>query len=58
MLKVLALPSATAILLKLEIERIPESMLAEKLEPFKIDDVGRNKILRLFDQRCDMSQII
>ncbi|KAI6191148.1 hypothetical protein M3Y97_00196500 [Aphelenchoides bicaudatus] len=53
-LKVLALPSPTAILLKSEIERLPETMIAEKLEPLKIDDIGRDKILHIFEQRCDL----
>lgn len=53
----LALPSATAILLKSEIERVPETMVAEKLEPFKISEIERDMLLRLFEQRCDMSQL-
>ncbi|KAI6205971.1 hypothetical protein M3Y94_00852400 [Aphelenchoides besseyi] len=57
-LKVLSLPSGTAILLKDEISRIPESMVAEKLTPFGIEDVERETILQLLEQRCDMNKLI
>ncbi|KAI6243662.1 hypothetical protein M3Y99_00028700 [Aphelenchoides fujianensis] len=56
-LKLLALPSGTAILLKDEIARIPESMVGEKLAPLAIEDIGRELILHLFEQRVDMHSL-
>ncbi|KAI6174157.1 hypothetical protein M3Y98_01159300 [Aphelenchoides besseyi] len=55
-LKILSLPSGTAILLKDEITRIPESMVAEKLTPLGIEDIERETILQLLEQRCDMNK--
>uniref|UniRef100_A0AC34FBH7 RAD50-interacting protein 1 n=1 Tax=Panagrolaimus sp. ES5 TaxID=591445 RepID=A0AC34FBH7_9BILA len=57
-LKLLSLPSPTAILLREEIERIPEQMLEEKLQPFEISGIPKNRVLELFRQRCDMNSII
>jgi hypothetical protein len=54
-LKLLSLPSGTSILLKDEVERIPEQMLPEKLKPFDIADISKQRVLDLFAQRCDMT---
>ncbi|CAD5227580.1 unnamed protein product [Bursaphelenchus okinawaensis] len=56
-LQLLALPSPTAILLRDEIQRIPESMVQEKTAPFGISDFNREQLLILFEQRCDMHRI-
>ncbi|KAH7696149.1 RAD50-interacting protein 1-like protein, partial [Aphelenchoides avenae] len=54
-LRLLSLPAATAILLRSEVERIPEEMLEEKLKPFDVADVSKERVLELFKQRRDMS---
>uniref|UniRef100_A0A7E4VC17 RAD50-interacting protein 1 n=1 Tax=Panagrellus redivivus TaxID=6233 RepID=A0A7E4VC17_PANRE len=54
-LKLLSLPPAAAILLKEEIERVPEQMVDEKLAPFDISGLSKHRILDLFKQRCDMT---
>lgn len=54
-LRLLSLPAATAILLRSEVERIPEEMLEDKLKPFDVADVSKERVLELFKQRRDMS---
>uniref|UniRef100_A0A1I7RQX8 RAD50-interacting protein 1 n=1 Tax=Bursaphelenchus xylophilus TaxID=6326 RepID=A0A1I7RQX8_BURXY len=56
-LRLLALPSPTAILLRDEVQRIPESMVHEKTAPFGIVGFNREQLLLLFEQRCDMHRI-
>lgn len=57
-LKVLSLPSPTAVLLKEEIEKNPEQVLDEKLQPFNISGLTKKKVLEIFNQRCDMNLLI
>uniref|UniRef100_A0AC35GT27 RAD50-interacting protein 1 n=1 Tax=Panagrolaimus sp. PS1159 TaxID=55785 RepID=A0AC35GT27_9BILA len=57
-LKLLSLPSPTAILLREEIERIPEQMCETVLKPFSLSGISKQRILELFKQRCDMNSII
>ncbi|KAI1718891.1 RINT-1 / TIP-1 family domain-containing protein [Ditylenchus destructor] len=54
-LKLLSLPTPTAILLKEEMEHIPEQNLDDKLEPFGIVSLTKSRVLEIFEQRCDMT---
>uniref|UniRef100_A0AC34RHG4 RAD50-interacting protein 1 n=1 Tax=Panagrolaimus sp. JU765 TaxID=591449 RepID=A0AC34RHG4_9BILA len=57
-LKLLSLPSPTAVLLKEEVIRNPEQMLEEKLEPFHVSGLTKQRVLEIFQQRCDMNLMI
>uniref|UniRef100_A0A914CCS2 Metallo-beta-lactamase domain-containing protein n=1 Tax=Acrobeloides nanus TaxID=290746 RepID=A0A914CCS2_9BILA len=46
-MRLLKLPSPTAILLKDDLQRIPDQMLEEKLSPFEITGLSRQKLAKL-----------
>ena len=57
-LRILSLPSPTAILLREEVEKNPEQMLEEKLQPFNVSGLSKRRVLEIFKQRCDLNMIM
>ncbi|VDK27450.1 unnamed protein product [Anisakis simplex] len=53
-LKLLAIPTASALLLKSEIKKSPEEMLSKILAPYDVSLIGRDNALALLEQRCDL----
>jgi hypothetical protein len=53
-LRLLSLPSPTAMLLKDEVPHIPEQQLDQKLEQFNVIGLSKGRVKEILEQRCDL----
>uniref|UniRef100_A0A0M3I5D6 RAD50-interacting protein 1 n=1 Tax=Ascaris lumbricoides TaxID=6252 RepID=A0A0M3I5D6_ASCLU len=53
-LRLLSIPTASAVLLRSEIKKSPEEMTAAILAPYDASIISRRRALMLFEQRCDL----
>uniref|UniRef100_A0A914RM95 Uncharacterized protein n=1 Tax=Parascaris equorum TaxID=6256 RepID=A0A914RM95_PAREQ len=53
-LRLLSVPTGSAILLRSEIKKSPEEMTAAILAPYDASVISRRRALTLFEQRCDL----
>ncbi|VDM42456.1 unnamed protein product [Toxocara canis] len=53
-LRLLSVPTASALLLRSEIRKSPDEMTATILAPYDVSFIGRERALSLLEQRCDL----